>query len=333
MAWGSIFAAGFFELLNYIIRPYYFFMDQVLVNRMIRVLYLLGDNLNHTVDEIAEKVETSSRTIYRYLHTFERAGLKIICRYRSVYRLDQDCFNIFKREPRASRKDDGKPERGIILQKPGQNLASPDGTYEMLEQFNENGLMTELPYLQRCVANVDLLVKACGQQRKVRLKNYASNERNRLCERIIEPYDFPFYYNFMWAYDCEMKRNVLLRISRIEEVQILDKYWTSNEQHRRQNMDAWGCYGHLAHPITLRLTLKVKNLMEEAYPMSMLDIKPDTTSKHGRQWILKTRVCNYKGVGRFILGMMDEVEILEGEGLKKWIKERYEALNKTIDRI
>ena len=34
-------------------------MDQVMVNRMIRVLYLLADNLNHTVDEIADKAQTS----------------------------------------------------------------------------------------------------------------------------------------------------------------------------------------------------------------------------------------------------------------------------------
>ena len=64
-------------------------MDQVMVNRMIRVLYLLADNLNHTVDEIANKAQTSQRTVYRYLQAFKDAGLKVICRYGSVYKIEK----------------------------------------------------------------------------------------------------------------------------------------------------------------------------------------------------------------------------------------------------
>jgi predicted DNA-binding transcriptional regulator YafY len=293
-----------------------------MVNRMIRVLYLLADNLNHTVDEIADKAQTCPRTVYRYLQAFKDAGLKVICRYGSVYKIEKWWNLCNDKEPARHKTDSKDKERGIVLQRPLQDLKCPDGTYELLEQFNDKGFLKDMPYLQKCVANVDLMVKAASLHKKILLKNYASNEWNRLCDRIIEPYDFPFYYNFVWAYDCELKRNILLRGSRTEEVKILDEDWDWEEQHRKQNMDAWGCYGWRTYPITLRVSMKVRNLMEEAYPMSMIEMKPDKTAKKGRHWILSTQVCDFSGVGQFIMGLLDEVEILEGEGLREYLRKR-----------
>ena len=151
-------------------------------------------------------------------------------------------------------------------------------------------MLNELPYLQKCVANIDLLVRATGQKRKVLLKNYASNERNRFCNRIIEPYDYPFYYNYTWAYDCQLQRNVLLRCSRMDEVQVLDEYWDNEEQHRRQNMHAWGCYGHRTKHVKLRLTMQARNLMTEAHPISMITMKEDPDYPDGQRWIADLEV-------------------------------------------
>ena len=308
-------------------------MDQVMVNRMIRVLYLLADNLNHTVDEIADKAQTCPRTVYRYLQAFKDAGLKVICRYGSVYKIEK-WWNVCNDKEPAKQKISGEDkERGIVLQRPLQDLKSPDGTYELLEQFNDKGFLKDMPYLQKCVANVDLMVKAASHHKKALLKDYASNAWNRFCTRIIEPYDFPFYYNFVWAYDCELKRNILLRGSRMDEVQILDEDWDWEEQHRKQNMDAWGCYGWRTYPITLRVSMKVRNLMEEAYPMSMIEMKPDTSSKDGRHWILKTEVCSFSGVAQFIMGLIKEVEIVEGEGLKRHLKKKLLETQEIIERL
>ena len=39
---------------------------------------LLSGNFGYTVNEIAEKFNTTSRTIYRYIDTFKDAGFKVI---------------------------------------------------------------------------------------------------------------------------------------------------------------------------------------------------------------------------------------------------------------
>ena len=133
--------------------------------------------------------------------TVADVGLKVICRYGSVYKIEKWWQAWDDKEPTKQKTDCNNinPERGIVLQRPLQDLKRPDGTYELLEQFNDKGFMNDMPYLQKCVANVDLLVTASSRHKKVLLKSYASNDWNRFCTRTIEPYDLPFYYNFVWA--------------------------------------------------------------------------------------------------------------------------------------
>ncbi len=119
----------------------------------------------------------------------------------------------------------------------------------------------------------------------------------------------------------------------MDEIRRLDEDWQNEEQHRKQNMDAWGCYGWRTYPITLRITMKVRNLLEEAYPMSMMTMEPDPQSKDGSHWILKTEVCSFSGVAQFIMGLIKEVEILEGEGLKRHLKKKLLETQEIINRL
>lgn len=54
----------------------------------------------------------------------------------------------------------------------------------------------------------------------------------------------------------------------------------------------------------------------------MIDMKEDPAYPDGERWILDTGVCDYSGLTRYIMGMLDEVEILEGDGLKEYIRKR-----------
>ena len=58
------------------------------------------------------------------------------------------------------------------------------------------------------------------------------------------------------------------------------------------------------------------DLMEE-YPLSERDLTADGDG----HWILDTGICAVAGVGRFVSGLAGEVEILEGEPLKDYLRE------------
>ena len=54
--------------------------------------------------------------------------------------------------------------------------------------------------------------------------------------------------------------------------------------------------------------------MTEEYPLSEKFI----TKKSGR-WIFETDVCKLEGVGRFVIGLADQIKILEGQELFQYI--------------
>ena len=52
-------------------------MEQPRVERVFRLMRLMTGNVYFTVDELAEKLETSYRSIYRYIDTFKELGFVV----------------------------------------------------------------------------------------------------------------------------------------------------------------------------------------------------------------------------------------------------------------
>ena len=303
-------------------------MEHAAIERMLRVIGLLMNNRSYTVEDIARMIGNKKRTVYRYLKTFRENGIKVKKRYGTIYTIESCTISWADDVFKGMAAPAGSPEDGIILQRPCQALTIHTGTYEAMKELEMNDILNDAPYLQKVVANVSLLVKAASTRKKV-LVEYESNSRNKRCKLIVEPYSFYFYFNYVWCYEDEERKNTAMRISRITDVQILDEDWPSKPKHRKQVIDAFGCWGHKMIPIKLRLTMQARNLMTEAHPISMITMREDPAYPDGERWILETGVCDYSGITRYILGMLDEVEILEGEGLKEYIREWREKIIKV----
>ena len=52
-------------------------MDQPKLERLLRLMKLLTANTTYNVDQLAERLQMSRRTIYRYIDTFREAGFVI----------------------------------------------------------------------------------------------------------------------------------------------------------------------------------------------------------------------------------------------------------------
>ena len=62
-------------------------MEQPRVERVLRLMRLMSGNVYFTIDELAEKLETSYRSIYRYIDTFKEVGFAVEKIHGNVYRL------------------------------------------------------------------------------------------------------------------------------------------------------------------------------------------------------------------------------------------------------
>ena len=72
--------------------------------------------------------------------------------------------------------------------------------------------------------------------------------------------------------------------------------------------------------ICLSLGMMARNLLIEEYPLAE---KYLSTSDDGR-WVLDTTVANYAGVARFVVGLMDDIKIIDSPELEQYIAQYVE---------
>jgi hypothetical protein len=73
--------------------------------------------------------------------------------------------------------------------------------------------------------------------------------------------------------------------------------------------------------IRLSMTSLAKNLLLEEYPLSAAYIREVPAEDGKDKWLLETDICSVFGAGRFVMGLADEVEVLEGDALRRYIGE------------
>jgi hypothetical protein len=68
-------------------------------------------------------------------------------------------------------------------------------------------------------------------------------------------------------------------------------------------------------PVTLKMTLKAKNLLIEEYPLSSKSVSYD-----GQNWWFKGNVKDLAGVGRFVIGLADQMNIIDSPALVNYLQ-------------
>ena len=64
-------------------------MDQPKLERLLRLMKMLTANTEYTIDDLAERLMMSRRTVYRYIDTFREAGF-VIKKSGEHIRLDKE---------------------------------------------------------------------------------------------------------------------------------------------------------------------------------------------------------------------------------------------------
>ena len=60
-----------------------------------------------------------------------------------------------------------------------------------------------------------------------------------------------------------------------------------------------------------------RNLLIEEYPLAEEHLTPLDTE----QWMLDTEVASYAGVARFVVGLMDDIRIVDTPALEQYLAE------------
>jgi len=291
-------------------------MDQPKLERLLRLMKMLTANTTYTVDDLAERLGMSRRTVYRYIDTFRSAGF--------VVKRTGDCIRLDKESPHfkdISQLVHFTEEEAAILK---QAIESVDDTNLLKQNLKrklysiyDNRTLADTVVKGRLAGNVHALIEAIEERRQVVLHNYRSAHGGRVRDRRVEPFAFTTNYVQIWCYEPESGSCKSFKTARIGQVELLTTSWEHEPEHRKEFTDLFRMNGKRRLPVRLELGMRACNLLTEEFPLAENLIAPCGPDR----WMLKTEVADYAGVGRFVIGLLDDIRIVDTPGLETYLKD------------
>lgn len=290
-------------------------MDQPKLERLLRLMKLLTANVEYSVDDIAERLDMSRRTIYRYIDSFREAGF-VIKKNRGCIRLDKESPH-FKE---ISQLVHFTEEEAVILRRAIESIDDTNLLKQNLKRklysVYDSRTLADTIVKGRNSTNVHSLIEAMESKVQVIFHSYQSSRSIR--DRRVEPFAFTTNYVNVWCYDTEDNRCKIFKTARIDSVEVTSTEWQHAEQHKEGFIDIFRMIAQSDAeliPIKLNLGRLAYNLILEEYPLSEKHI----TQLSESLWRLECKVANLQGVARFVVGLLDDIDISESPELKQHI--------------
>ena len=288
--------------------------------KILRVFQLIGllKGGGRTVEQLSQQLEATTRTVYRYFKLLEEIGFIIDQDFHGKYFIHreegenpEDSFTLEEVSILRQLVDSGTtkmhPLREGILKK----LAFHSEAKELPEQF----LKLRVARMFRQVS------EAIEEKKQVVLKNYHSANSQEITDRLVEPFQFGEGFQSVLALDTKDKQCKYFKLERIGEVVIMDKPYKFEKLHEKSSTDIFGISGKKEIWVTLQLSLRAYVLLREEYPLSMPYLEKND-GEENRSYTFHAPVLNFKGVGRFVLGLADEVVITGPAEFKTYVKDK-----------
>lgn len=290
-------------------------MDHGRIVRLLKLMELLSSNVDYTIQELMDRLETSRRSVFRYIDSLKVAGFTMKKKGTSVHKLlTNSCHKI-----ELSQLIHLSDEEAYLLHNLIGALTSDCQVAINLEKkltalFDATSV-TEIIGNRVAGENIMRLRQAMDEKKQVTLIGYESGNTMTVSNRLVEPIKFSTNYTDVYAYEVTTGITKVFKISRISQVEVSLTDWQHEGKHEIIETDCFRMAGKEDIPVTLKMTLKAKNLLIEEYPLASRYVTYD-----GQNWWFKGNVKNLAGVGRFVIGLADQIDIISSPGLVKHLK-------------
>lgn len=283
-------------------RKFFRMYNQNKIFRVLQLISLLQNKPPKTLRFIAQFLECTERTAYRYLDLIKKLGFFI----------EKDSYNKY-----------------FILETAGDELFTDAEAHFLVEILNTVGKTNKLrdsilskiknksfvpnyatellkAHLSKLVEKLNF---AMEHKQQVVLKKYHSVNSNKISDRIVEPFQFTTNYSSICAFEIKSNQNKYFNIERIVDVELLKTKHEYTNAHRLEETDVFGFTEHNGEKfiIELELNLRAYLLFKEAN----VNLAPFMTkNKTENKYVLKVMVNNPKPIVSLIRGFKDDVKII-----------------------
>ena len=300
-------------------------MDKERFDRQLRLLVLLTQDRDTDIDSLSRELQMSRRSIYRYIETFRELGF-VVEKRGNRYRVSPSSPFFRRITERIHFTEDEALTINQVLNAVYDRSPQVRHLRQKLSSLYDFDVLARHGVDEHIARNLAALYDAVKLERVAVLRGYVSPSSGKVSDRMVEPYMFLSENSEVRCYELATGMNKTFKISRAERVDLLDMLWSHKEAHQPFYTDMFGFSGEQLFPVRLVLgALSARLLLEEvpsvASQLALLD--------DGR-YRLHARVCSYKGVGRFVLGLCDDVEVESPRDFKDYLRARIRFLTQKI---
>jgi proteasome accessory factor C len=237
-------------------------LNQHKILRVFQLITYLQEKPNKAVGQLATFLETTERTVYRYLDLLRECG----------FDLHKDANQRFYIE-----KEDGdgihfSNEEAQFLKElvlsAGKHSKLKDAVLSKIYTGSELSMVAGHLIHAKNGKIIERLTRAMMNKEQVLLKKYQSINTETISDRIVEPFGFTENYHTVMAYEPASEKNKTYNIDRIGSVEYLEQKFQNEDKHEQQAMDVFGfAYSGKKHPVRLEMSLKKYLLLKDKYPL------------------------------------------------------------------
>jgi len=327
--------------------------------RLFRTLNLLaGSRRGYTVDELADKLAVSRRTVYRDLIIYGQCGFEVVT-HPVTHRLR------IGNPGETAEKIGFDVDEARLLEEALLGLADGPVHADLLDKVRSMGgsAQTLGNYrTQQAGLHYRRLSQAIRDRVQVVLFDYNAPSSHSISNRLVEPYGFSPTLDTLFAFEPASRRNKSYKLVRIGQVRPERMPWQFAHLHVTPKTDAFGMpMSENCPEVHLRLGQLSGSLLREEHPAAAIyltNIEPVAhTPVEGAQqtsvarppvgglggtpgsanpsagvpageWVyeLRLRVADYRGIGRFVLGLVDDIGVIGPPDFLEYLRTRVGSL-------
>jgi len=280
------------------------------IYKVFKLIRLLKPTRPKTTKQLTNLLGSSKSQVYRYLQLLRDLGYPI--------QKDKQHRHFIKFEATASNNNLLEDEELMYIENLLHQTPNSAKRTNILQKINKNAslipLADTLPGLHRThlyqLAKTAIDLGVC-----IEIIGYRSMTSNNTSNRRVEPLEITEDTRYLIAWDLDKEDQRQFKFDRIQEINHLEQQ-VSNE-HIASPMDLFGLTGKAWKDVTLELSPTAHHLLVEEFPSSRAHIR-----RKGKKILFRAPVRNWKGVGRFVLGLPGEIKVLGPSDFKDFLEKK-----------
>ena len=287
------------------------------LQRELDLILLLTENRTYTVDELCDRLHISRRNLYYYFDFLRFSDFRFERRGR-YYHIDRRSPFFKKLFDMLDFSEDEAIYLRRLLDATDKKTPQALSIRQKLERFYDFNILENVELRERNVNNISTIYDAIKFRQMVKICGYRSQHSKTTSDRIVEPFMLMNHNSEVRCYELESQTCKTFKLSRMESVELIDLQWSYADRHKHLSTDIFMFSAETTTIIELIMGRLSATILCEEYPNAEQYLTP-IDSEHQR---LQLPVCSYIGIGRFVLGLADDIEVVGDEGFMQYLRSK-----------